>query len=88
MLIGKNWKLESDTMNITLLKRFTNRKTKKDYWTAQSYFANPNNALDYLVNHEIMGTGFKDFETVCKKIKELETLITGLDISLKPHQKR
>lgn len=82
MLIGENWKLEADAINVTLLKRHTtrpkDRKPSHDYWTPTAYLSNPKNALKWLVNQNIMDTGMEDLETVVAAIEELHTLIDGL----------
>lgn len=74
MKINEHYKMESDTLNVTLYHRNTGRKK----WQPIAYFSNPHNALEYLVKHEIMGTGLSDFKTVIEKIKELERLIRTL----------
>lgn len=90
MLIGKDYKLESDTLNITLFKRAvilgTGRGKKgmravgETYWRPIAFFSSPQNALDYLVNNEICATGLKDLKTVVDKIKELHELIVSLPL--------
>jgi hypothetical protein len=93
MLIGKDYKIESGTLNITLFKRATitgtgrgkrgMRAVGETYWRPIAYFSNPQNALDYLVNNEVCDTGLKDLETVVKKIKELHELIVSLPLESK-----
>lgn len=93
MLIGDKYKLESDERNITLHEKLVMTGERvpsakgKEIWRAIAYFGTPQNALDYLVDKEIMETGFKDFETVCKKQDELYQLIQGLPNELLPQLK-
>lgn len=83
MLIGTEWKIESDALNITLKKK---RITEKGEvcWDNVAYFAEPHNALKHLVNLEIKETELKDFQTVCKRIDELHYLIDTLRTSVQP----
>ncbi|KOF56633.1 MULTISPECIES: hypothetical protein [Clostridium] len=79
MEINKNIKVEAvDDRNICILKR-TTIKGKED-WKRTGYYTTPQGALKGLVNDEIIGTGLKDFETVCNKINELYKLIDGLTV--------
>ena len=82
MLIGTDWKLESDVLNVTLLKRYRTRPKDgtppEDRWKTAGYFSNPKSALKFLVNHHVMETGMKDLETVVAAIEELHTLIDPL----------
>lgn len=71
MLINENWKIESDEWNCTLYHRNTGAKE----WRAISYYGDPRECLERMAKFEIFGTGFKDFETVCKKIDELNALV-------------
>ena len=77
MKIGKNYKIESDSLNVTLYKKESIKKggTRR---RAIAYFSNPKNALEYLVNLEVMDTGLKDLKTVVKKQEELYDLINSL----------
>ena len=77
MVIGKNYKIESDSLNVILYKRHTTKKSGDD-WDVIGYYATPQNALKDMVNHEIRGTGMKDFETVVNKIAKLHKLIDEL----------
>lgn len=92
LLIGDKYKIESDELNVTLyLKKTitgTGRgrigKSKKavgeEYWTPIAYFSTPKNALDYLVDNEVRGTGMIDLKTIVAKIEELHALIKGLEL--------
>jgi hypothetical protein len=75
MLVGKNWKLESDELNVTLYQRFERKGDASVYWRPHSYYSNISSALHGLVDIEVSRTGFKDVETVIEKIKELHQII-------------
>ena len=82
MELNKDWRLESDNLNVTISKRkrpkLKDGQQPPDYWTAMGYFANPKNALDWLVLHKVMGSGMKDLETVVAQIDELHDIIQPL----------
>lgn len=82
MQVGKDWKIESDTLNITLYKRHAVRATAKkpghNYWTAEGYYSNIKNALEALVDYEVAETGLKDFRAVSQKQDDLYKLIEAL----------
>ncbi len=75
MLIGKDYKVESDSLNVTLLKRGVSKKTQKEYWSPIGYFSRFGNALKSLVDLRVKETKLKDFQTVCQKQDELYKLI-------------
>lgn len=78
MLIGKNYKIESDTLNVILSKRSVAQSGKnkgQELWTQIAYFSNIENALKHLADLEIHGTGLTDLKTVLKKQEELYKLI-------------
>ncbi len=79
MLINEKYKIESDTLNVTLFKREKKRDGSGYNWRGIAFFSTPKNALKFLVNEKITGTGMPDFETVCKKIDELNKLINDLE---------
>ncbi len=82
MLIGKNWKIESDNLNVILSqkKRRTNKETGKayDYWKPIGYYSTIPNAMHGLVDQGIRDTELLDFETIIAKINELHNLIEPL----------
>ncbi len=80
MLIGKEYRIESDSMNITLYERKINKKTREEYWYALGYFATVQGALHELVNLKVRETGLKDLKTVVKKQDELYHLIESLNL--------
>ena len=73
MQIGKNWKIESDELNVILYKK-QSEKAKRQ-WRAVGFYRTVANALKDLVNHEIRATELKDLQTVVNKIDELGKLI-------------
>ena len=82
MIINKDYKLESDHMNITLLEQAKgiNKKTglPATGYKPIGYFATLENALKFLVDHEIRGGGLKDLKTIVAKQQELYGLINHL----------
>ena len=78
MLIGKNYKIESDSQNITLYQRTVSKKSGEENWKAVGYFSRVENALMFLVSLEVAETGLVDFRKVVEKQKELYELIRGL----------
>ena len=78
MQIGRNWKIESDPLNIVLLRRHVSRKGDKkgqEYWTAEGYYSSLANALHDMVNFEIKETELKDLNTIMNKLNEIHKLI-------------
>ncbi len=71
MVIGRNWRVGADTLNIILYRRQVNKKTGKEYWRAHSYFATVTNALVELVNQGVRDTELADLKAVCDKIEQL-----------------
>ncbi len=82
MLLGKNWKIESDELNITLYERHEPKKAGREYWRAHSYYSSVASALKGLVNINISRSGLRDLETVNLKIEELHRLIEKISPSL------
>lgn len=78
MLIGDSYKIESDSLNVTLYKPVKVKKTNGIRWQPIAYFSTVENALKHLVDLEIMVTGLKDYRAVVEKQKELYKLINGL----------
>ena len=71
MLIGDRYKIESDSLNITLYRKGTSKVNGNNYWRPISYFSTVGNALEGLVDLEVAETGLKDLRTVVEKQKEL-----------------
>ena len=78
VLVGDKYKIESDPLNVTLYKVVNVKKTEGIRWQPIAYYSCLENALDHLVDLEVMETGLKDFQTVVEKQKELYKLIKGL----------
>lgn len=83
MQINDEYKLESDALNIILLKKYV--KKKKDDsdlisydYRPIGYYSNVEMALKGMCKKEILGTGFTDFETIVAKVEELHKVIEGL----------
>ena len=77
MLIGKKYKIESDSLNVIVYKKRT-KKDKSVYWTVISYHSNFGNALKALVDMEVGETYLEDFKKVVAKQEELYKLIAGI----------
>ena len=84
MNIGDKYKIESDSMNITLFRRHTVKATPKkpvhEIWKVEGYFRNVRNALKTMADLHIAKSGMKDFETVVEKQQEIYNLIRGLNV--------
>ena len=78
MQINKNWKVESDDLNVILLKRHITKKGD-ERWVAVSYYAKVSNALKAFVDLKVRGTGMKDLETIVKKQDELYKMIENIN---------
>ena len=79
MKVGKNFKIESDSLNVVLY-RFRKDKNGEEYWSPISYHATVKNALNGLVDQGVRDTELRDFKEVCKKVDELKADIARLEI--------
>ncbi len=78
MLIGKEYKIESEGLNIVLSKKTISKRGKnigQEYWSNEAYFARPAEALKYLADHKLRESGFKDLETITKAQAEIYKMI-------------
>ena len=75
MLIGKKWKIESDSMNITLFKKAKSKKANTETWATVGFYADVPNALHELVNQGVRDTELTDLKTIVAKIDELHKMI-------------
>ena len=79
MLIGDKYKVESDEMQYTISTNYTHKTGKnegQELWKTVAYFKTLSEAIKWLVDREIRGTGLVDLLEVNKKIEELKrTLI-------------
>ena len=73
MLIGDKYKIEADSLNVTLYQ------VGKNYWRPIAYFSTVENALIHMADLELASTGLKDFRTVVEKQNEIYHLIRGLE---------
>lgn len=80
MEIGKKYKIESDSLNITLFKRGVSKKDKKESWRVIGYFSSVKNALKALADLKIKESELKDLKSIIKKQEEIYRLIEGLNI--------
>ena len=81
MFVGKDWKIESDSLNIILYKKFVSKKNGVLTWRPIAYFATLQSALKHLVNLEVNETELKDLVSVNKKLGELLALVKKLQLS-------
>lgn len=79
MLIGKEWKIESDSLNVTLYRKMVSKKGKEG-WRAEGYFATLKNALQDMVNREIKDTTLSSLQVLETKIEALYSLINSLPL--------
>ena len=90
MLINKDWKIESDDMNITIyqkgIKGEKADKPGEETWKAYGYYPTPKAALRGLLNAEVMGTGLKDFETIVAKIEEVKAIIENTNFKIEKEE--
>ncbi len=76
LVIGQNWRVGADTLNIILYRCQVNKKTGKEYWRAHSYYATVTNALGELVNQGVRDTELADLKTVNKRIDKIHAQIS------------
>ena len=78
MLIGKDWKIESDALNVTLSRKRT-RKSKDgnsfEEWEVEGYYSSVPNALKGMVNQGIRETGLRDMRVIVTEIEKLNQKI-------------
>jgi hypothetical protein len=72
IVIGKNWKLGADSMNIILYHLEVNKKTKEERWRVYGYFATITGALTALINQGVRDTQLVNIKIVCDKIDHLQ----------------
>jgi len=78
MQLGEKYKVESDSLNITLYEKGISKTNRKVYWRPIAYFSNLTNAFDHMVDLEVAKTSLKDFGAVVEKQKELHQFIKSL----------
>jgi hypothetical protein len=85
MLIGDKYKIESDELQYTVYTKYIPKEGSKrageDLWRPAAYYKNLSEAIKWLVDREIKGTGLVGLLEVNKKIEELKrTLIKQYNI--------
>ena len=78
MLIGDKYKIESDSLNITLYAKARSKEPRVTTWRAIAFFSNPKNALCHLVDLKVKEMGLKDFRAIVEKQDELYRLVDSL----------
>jgi len=71
LVVGQNWRVGADALNVILYQREVNKKTGREYWRAHSYYSTVANALVGLVNQGVRDTELADLKAVCNKIDRL-----------------
>ena len=85
MQINEEYKVESDDLNIILLKKYAKKKknesdaTEYDYRPI-GYYPNLEMALKGMCKKEIYGTGLIDLKEIIAKIEELHKVIEELKL--------
>lgn len=75
MLIGNDYKIESDGVNVTLSKKYIIRDGKNagsERWEGLTYHRTLEQALNECIRREINATYLKDVKDIVKRIKQLE----------------
>ena len=78
MFIGKEWKIESDEMNVTLYRRYVSKKSGREYWKAHTYYATVANALKSLIDIGVRDSELKDLKSINQRIDELYEIVAGV----------
>ncbi len=84
MLIGKDWKIESDDLDVVVSRRTVAKRGKNaglEKWTAEAFCSSLQNALQWLVDQEVKETGLTDLRTVIKKQNALYKLMRDIKLS-------
>jgi hypothetical protein len=79
MLIGNNYKIEADRLNITVYEAVKVKKNDSYRWQPIGYFSNFHNALKFIADLGVKETGLKDFRAVVAKQEEIYSLISSLN---------
>jgi hypothetical protein len=80
--INEVYGVETDSeMNYMLMKKYTKKNGEEDM-KCIGYYPTFEKLMMDLCRKEIMGTGFKDLQTVEKKFAELKKLIKDLKVNL------
>ena len=81
MLVGKSYKIESDSLNVVISKKV--KRTKKgggkyDDWQIIGYYGTVQSALHELVNLKVKETELMDIKTITAEINKLHQLVEAL----------
>ena len=75
MQIGKNWKIEAETLNVTILRRVERKKRatgeKYEDWEVVGFYSTVKSALHGLVERGVRDTELKDVRTVVAAIEKM-----------------
>jgi hypothetical protein len=83
LVIGNGeYRLTTSKLNVILQTR-----TKNGTYTNWKYFADPHNALEYILKHELLKTGFEDLKALYEKINEVCEWIKGIPNNTLPQIK-
>lgn len=83
MIINNEYKIESDELNVTLLRRTKDKNGEfTENYTPIAYYPSLGKALIGLVDREIMGSGLEDFEKTKILIDELHIYIEELILDM------
>lgn len=78
MLIGTKYKIESDSMNVTVSEKFviqggkggkSSERVGEVVYRPIAYFSSVKNALLWLIEHRVAMTALKDLKTVVDEIQ-------------------
>ena len=78
MDLGDKYKIESDSMNITVYEKNIS-KSDNVYWRPIAFFSKSEQALTFIADLEVRKTGFKDLKSVAEKQDEIYRLISSLE---------
>lgn len=80
LVIGDGkYRLTTNKYNVILQTR-----TKSGSYVNWRYFSNPHNALEYILDNEILETGLEDLKTICSKIDEVHKSILAIPDNVLP----
>lgn len=87
--INEDWAIDSDELNITLMKKVQKRKKndegKYEYideydWTVKGFYPSFEVALKDFTRKELMKDGLGELETVMNKLNEIHDTIKKLNL--------
>jgi hypothetical protein len=74
--INAEYALGADSLNIIVYHRTKGNRV----WQAEAFLGDPKQALEYIVDRGIKGTGLRDVRTVVGKIEELHRAIDSIKL--------